>query len=224
MSAFSRSVLLAVVAMVIAFSSAAQCASSTDFFGLLQVHPSFFKTPAAADPFYWNQHGSVILTRGEEVIRGSVRSDGVFCFKDVPFGSYLLQADFYDFVFPTVRVDVQFKRLEGREVPTIRAYRNEFPVVLLRGLGVEEESPVVVPTEGLQQFYIPREVFSLRNFVMNPAVLVLGFGLITVLMSKMIPEEELKKSRAQTKDLKNALLNPTQALENAASTSSKKKQ
>lgn len=188
-----------------------------DFYGKLQVPPNFFRSDMARDTFYHTQPGQVILTDGSITLRATVRSDGSFVVKQVPFGFYLLQADFFDFVFPTVRVEVQHKRTEYGIRPVIHCYRNEYPVTPLRGSGMEEESPAVIPTAGAVQYYVPREKFDPMALLKSPMVLIMLFAGAMLLMAKMIPEEELKKSRDQSKEMRRMMRNPQEALENALS-------
>lgn len=196
---------------------------TTDYYGLLQVPPSFRHSPHFHDPFYRTQPGSVLLSNGKsDIIRATVGPDGMFVVRNVPYGSYLLQADFYDFVFPTMLVEVQYKKGEkDSRTPVIHTSRNDYPVTLVKGRGTSAESPAVIPTAGVVSYYIPREKFNPMGLLKNPMVIMLLIGGAMTLMTKFIPEEELKKSRAQSKQMNKMLLNPQEALENAMN---KKKQ
>eukprot|EP00796_Vickermania_ingenoplastis_P009193 gene9193-6470_t len=211
------------LAVVLVLCSTAQWAAAeqgiltTNYYGVLQVPHQFRRSPMAVDPFYDMQPGEVVLTEGQKIFRASVRKDGTFVVRDLPFGTYLMQADFYDFVFPTVLVEVQYKRTETGIRPVIHTTKNDYPVTPLRGAGIDESSPAIIPTAGLVHYFVPREQFSIKALLMNPMVLMLGFGGLTMLMSKMIPEEEKKKSRERNKEMNQTLLNPQEALKNILS-------
>lgn len=214
--------LLVVGCLIAASPVAAMSEGTTTYYGLLQVPPQFFHSPMAQDTFYALQPGEVLLTQGDTVLRAPVEKDGRFVVYEIPYGTYLLQAEYYDFVFPSILVEVQSHKTAKGAEPVIHTSRNDYPVVSLRGSGTSDQSPAIIPTSGLVQYFIPRTKVDVMAIFKNPLVImmILAFGMIG--MSKLIPEEELKKSRAKNKEMNKMLLNPQEALENAFS--SKKKQ
>lgn len=79
------------------------------FYGKLDIPVSYFHHRTSHDPINFIQPGSVILVNGERTLRVPVQRDGSFVIYHLPFGTYLLQADYHDFIFPSVRVSVQYK-------------------------------------------------------------------------------------------------------------------
>lgn len=79
------------------------------FYGKLDIPTSYFHHRSSHDPINFVQPGSVILVNGEQTLSVPVQRDGSFVIYHLPFGTYLLQADYHDFIFPSVRVSVQYK-------------------------------------------------------------------------------------------------------------------
>lgn len=198
---------------------------TTTYYGVLEYPRSFQNSEKFQDPLYANQPGEVVLTDGQAIYRARVNQDGSFTVKNLPFGSYLLQADFYDFVFPTIRVDVQYRsgtKDEKQLEAVIHTYRNEYPTVPVRGSGTSEETPAMIPTAGLAQYYVPREVISLYGLIKNPMVILMAISGAIMIFMKFVPEEDLKQARADSRNLKRNMLNPQSLLDGSAM--AKKKQ
>lgn len=177
--------------------------SPVDYYGQLVIPHEYHFLSKANGELNMAQPGAVVLTDGEHLYRSTVKADGSFIVKNLRFGSYLLQADWFEFVFPTVRVDVQWKRtsMNGTRVE-ITTYRNEYPVRAVPGSGLDEESAAVIVTVGAVNYYEPRQKIDIMKIVKSPMGLMCLVGVSMMLMMKMIPEEELKKAQAESKAMK----------------------
>lgn len=190
----------------------------TSFYGILELPPSYFQHPDSDAPINRIQPGTVVLHNSHTTLSVPVQRDGTFVFYGVPYGTYLLQADYHDFIFPTVRVDVQYKEKAATaedgaratpktRVPFIRSFSNDYPVKPLRGSGVDEQSPTVIPSQGVHEYYVPREEFHLLDILKSPMIVMMlvSFGLMG--MMKLFPEEDMKESQKMSREWQQKLLN-----------------
>lgn len=186
--------------------------TAVDYYGVLAIPSAFHFSSIERDAVNSAQPGAVVLTSGKHIYRSTVAADGSFVIRNLPFGSYLLQADWFDFVFPTIRVDVQWAKMPNQSTRVeITTYRNEYPVRVTPGTGLDEERPAVIATVGAVNYYVPREKVDIMKIVKSP-VGIMGIVMVgMLLMMKAIPEEELKKAQAESKAMKKKIA--TAALE-----------
>lgn len=229
--------LLVALLLVVSGASAAGSEGTTSFYGMLDLPAAYFQHPDSEDAINRIQPGSVLLHNSHTSIVVPVQKGGAFTVYHLPYGSYLLQAEFHDFTFPTVRVEVQYKERAATaedgaaadkkvRVPVIRVTSNDFPVKPLRGSGVDEQSPAMVPPTSVHEYYVPRAQFRATDLLKNPMILmmVISFGLMGVM--KLFPEEDMKESQKMSKEWQQKLFNKaTGAIDGAAVTagSDKKK-
>lgn len=207
-------VLVAAVLLLVVALSVPACAQSmagattTVYYGYLKIPPQYYSHPDSTDPMNQVQPGSVLLTDGTNSIRAPVQEDGSFVVYNLPYGTYLLHAEFNDFIFPTIRVDVQYKERDGGlRIPVIRTYQNDYPVRPVEGNGIDVDSPAVIPVAGRHEYYIPRENFRLIDVLKSPMIILMlvSFGMLGLL--KLFPEEEMKESRKMTKEWQKKMTN-----------------
>ncbi|CCW64115.1 unnamed protein product [Phytomonas sp. EM1] len=182
-------------------------------YGLLQVPESYFSHPDSQSPLNQVQPGSVLLTSALHTYRVPVQKGGLFVVPLMAYGTYLLQADFHDFIFPTVLLEVQYKerdrthgQMKGERVPVVHAYANDFPVRPLDGTGVDDMNPIVIPTEGVHSYYVPREEFHFTEILKNPMILMMLLSFTMFGLVKLFPEEDLKESQKVSREWQNKLV------------------
>lgn len=174
-------------------------------YGHLRLPPQYFAHSHSHDHINRLQPGAILLTSGNRTWRVPVQQGGDFTVYGLPFGSYVLQADYHDFLFPTVRLDVRPKS-HGSEA-VVRAISNDYPETALEGTGLQYENPIVIPALSVHAYYDPREHFSVMAILKNPMILmmVVSFGLMGLV--KLFPEEEMKESQKMQKELGRKLMN-----------------
>ncbi|RNF12069.1 C15orf24 protein [Trypanosoma conorhini] len=175
------------------------------YFGRLSIHPNFFHHPDARNPLWRVQGGEVVLSNGAHLIRAPVHPDGSFVVYDLPYGSYHLHAEFADFIYPTVRVDVTQKTVQGITRPIIRTYTNDGAMLPVQGTGLDDASPAVIPLAGTHEYYVPREQYSLWNFLMNPMIILMVVSMGLMGMMQLLPEEDRKESAREMQRLRRQL-------------------
>ncbi|CAD2215865.1 C15orf24 protein [Angomonas deanei] len=173
---------------------------STSLYGLIKVPPAFLSAPEADAPSRLLQHGSVLLFNSEHTIRVPILRDGSFVAYRVPYGVYILQPEYYDFVFPTIRVVIQYKETQQGRVPVIRGDLNDAPVKPLVGSGLDEESPLLIPIRSVHMYYIPRQQYSLGSILKNPPILIMLVTISMFGLLKLFPEESVKESRKMSRE------------------------
>lgn len=214
MRLLSLLVVLAWVAAVGVTTVAGEAEADTrpSFYGVLKIPPDYFSTPESQAAFHNLQPGSVILTNGDVSLHVPVSRDGSFVVYRIPYGTYLLQADYHDFIFPTVRVEVQYQVRNDNRINIIRAQQNDYPVKGLDGTGMEEENPMLIPATGFHAYYIPRPEFNVGSLLKNPMILmmVVSFGLMGLM--KLFPEEDMKESQKMSREWQKKMLQKANAL------------
>eukprot|EP00696_Hemimastix_kukwesjijk_P006349 gnl/Hemi2/18042_TR5959_c0_g1_i1.p1 gnl/Hemi2/18042_TR5959_c0_g1~~gnl/Hemi2/18042_TR5959_c0_g1_i1.p1 ORF type:complete len:247 (+),score=40.64 gnl/Hemi2/18042_TR5959_c0_g1_i1:48-788(+) len=116
------------------------------------------------------------------------RGDGRFVFSDVPAGSYLLEVNSPDFVFPSIRIDVAKPSKPG-STPKIRAVQAYTPLAQRRPLNY----PLVLDPLERIQFTEQAEPFDIFKLLKSPVVMMIGFAVFGVIflqkmMSTIDPE------------------------------------
>ncbi|ORZ15181.1 hypothetical protein BCR42DRAFT_416575 [Absidia repens] len=130
-----------------------------------------------------------------------VQKDGTFSFDDVPAGSYLLEVNDIDYIFPKLRVDVKENTVDG-------AYT---------GLGVGWDKtgyaiphPFVLRAKAEADYFVERQGFNVMGMFKNPMFLMLGFsGIMMLVMPKMLknldPEamQDVAQSQSDAQNMMN---------------------
>ncbi|KAI8334280.1 hypothetical protein BC941DRAFT_432564 [Chlamydoabsidia padenii] len=129
-----------------------------------------------------------------------VQSDGSFIFTNVAPGSYLLEVNNIDYIFPKLRVDVKENVVEG-------AYA---------GLGVGWDKtgysiphPFVLRAKADADYFMERQGFNVMGMFKNPMFLMLGFSAIMMLvmpkMLKNLDPEALQDATQSQADAQNLI-------------------
>lgn len=195
-----------------AATSAAGAAAPTDtvtYYGRLRIPGPYLSHPDSQRSVNQQQPGSILLVNGQHRIQVPTARDGAFAVHQLPYGTYLLQAEYHDFVFPTIRVEVMYREAggqQGRE-PLIRTSANDFPVRQLEGSGMEESSPALIPVSGVHQYYIPREQMRITDLLKNPMIIMLLISASLMGMMKLFPEEEVRESQKMSREWQKKLAN-----------------
>nr|CCC91290.1 conserved hypothetical protein [Trypanosoma congolense IL3000] len=175
------------------------------YYGRLSLHHSFTDQQDLYKPLWHIQGGEVVLSNAQYTFRVPTQVDGSFVLHDIPYGTYHLQAEYADHIYPTVRVDVTQKTSHGNTRPLIRTYVNEAILQQLQGTGVEESSPVIIPYTGMHEYYVPREQYSVWSILGNPMILMMFVSMGLVGVMQMMPEEQKKSMRELQKARKQAI-------------------
>lgn len=196
---------VAVAAVLACLSLAAATAHASEetvsYYGQLRLPGAYLRHPDSQSPLNNIQQGSVLLTNGQNTIMVPTARDGSFIVYKLPYGTYLMQVDYHDFEFPTMRVDVMYRETsEGKHEPLIRTSTNDFPVKQVEGSGLEEESPAIIPVSGMHQYYMPRQQMRLMDIVKNPMVMMLLISGGLMGMMKLFPEEDVKESQKMSRE------------------------
>ncbi|KAF8278697.1 putative Protein of unknown function (DUF2012) [Trypanosoma cruzi] len=182
-----------------------QLPATPTYYGRLLIHPNFYQHPDSADPLWRVQGGEVVLSNGARIMRVPTRMDGSFVLHDVPYGAYHLHAEYANFIYPTVRVDVTQKTIQGIVRPIIRTYINDGTMVPVQGTGLDDASPAIIPFTGVHAYYVPREQYSIMNFLMNPMILLMLVSMGMMGLMQLVPEEERKESTREMQRLRRQL-------------------
>lgn len=204
-AAVRRLVFFAVLASfaVAALASATVSTAAEEtvtYYGQLHLPEAYLRHPDSQNPLNRIQQGSVLLTTGRTTIMVPTARDGSFIVYKLPYGTYLMQADYHDFEFPTLRVDVMYREVgDGSREPLIRTSTNDFPVKQVEGTGLEEENPAIIPISGMHQYYMPRQEMRLMDLLKNPMILMLLISGGLMGLMKLFPEEEIKESQEMSR-------------------------
>lgn len=113
--------------------------------------------PLIAD---WISETKVIVDGGIYV--GFLRPDGSFTIRDVPAGSYIVDAISPNYLFEPVRVDIS-----GRAKGKIRARRVNF---LQNSAVIQLPYPLKFKAKAPAPFFEKREKWNIKDMLMNPMV------------------------------------------------------
>ncbi|EKF38724.1 hypothetical protein MOQ_001065 [Trypanosoma cruzi marinkellei] len=180
-------------------------ATTLTYYGRLLIHPNFYQHPDSTDPLWRVQGGEVVLSNGVHIIRVPTKLDGSFVLYDVPYGAYHLHAEYANFIYPTVRVDVTQKTIQGIVRPIIRTYTNDGTMLPVQGTGLDDTSPAIIPFTGVHAYYVPREQYSIMNFLMNPMILLMLVSMGMMGLMQLVPEEDRKESTREMQRLRRQL-------------------
>ncbi|CAJ1014989.1 putative Protein (DUF2012) [Leishmania utingensis] len=189
--------LLAFVAVL----SVSAAEETVTYYGRLQMPPAYLRHPDCFQDLNNIQPGSVLLYNGQHHFVVPTARDGTFSVYKLPYGTYILQAEYHDFAFPTVRVEVMYRETSGgNHEPFIRTLANDYPVNQLEGSGLDEESPAVIPISAYHSYYIPRQQMDLVSLLKSPMVIMLLISALLMGLLKLFPEEELRESQKVTRE------------------------
>ncbi|ORZ18426.1 hypothetical protein BCR41DRAFT_395679 [Lobosporangium transversale] len=124
----------------------------------------------------------VILSGGEHT--AMVMKDGRFTFPNVPEGSYLLQVESPQYLYPTIKVHVTEKESRAYMVSLGADWSNNDNSL---------QFPLTLAPRAAASYFIPREGFKLSHLFANPMMLMMGFSVLMLflmpkLMANMDPE------------------------------------
>ncbi|KAL1935198.1 hypothetical protein VTP01DRAFT_4338 [Rhizomucor pusillus] len=125
-----------------------------------------------------------------------IRADGQFEFNDIAPGSYLLEIQSADFIFPKVRVDIQADDAKVRG-----AYTQYGSLWDSRGFSLDY--PFELRAKATANYFTTPQKFNLLGMFKNPMFLMIGFSAVMMLvlpkmMANMDPEMMKEMNQAQT--------------------------
>ncbi|KAG5476371.1 hypothetical protein LSCM1_04073 [Leishmania martiniquensis] len=177
------------------------------FHGLLLIPQPYLRHPDSFEALNNVQPGSVLLYNGRHRFVVPTARDGSFSVYKLPYGTYILQAEYHYFAFPTVRVDVLYRDTgDGRHEPLIRTSSNDYPVRQLEGTGLDEESPAMIPISAQHMYYIPRQQMDIVSLLKSPMVIMLLISASLMGLMKLFPEEEIRESQKMTREWQKKLM------------------
>ncbi|KAG0199311.1 hypothetical protein BGX28_007382 [Mortierella sp. GBA30] len=113
-----------------------------------------------------------------------ITKDGRFTFPNVPEGSYLLEVQSPQYIYPTIKVIVSDKETRAHLVSLGADWSNNDNALQL---------PLSLVPRAPTSYFIPREGFKVSHLFANPMMLMMGFSVIMLfvmpkLMANMDPE------------------------------------
>ncbi|KAF8937544.1 hypothetical protein EDD21DRAFT_367419 [Dissophora ornata] len=136
-----------------------------------------------------NSHPRDLSTKTRVVLSGGqystmITKDGKFVFPNVPEGSYLLEVQSPQYIYPTVKLIVTEKEPRAYLVNLGSDWSNNDNVL---------QFPLTLAPRAPASFFIPREGFKLSHLLANPMMLMMGFSVVMLfvmpkLMANMDPE------------------------------------
>ncbi|KAK9471810.1 uncharacterized protein V1510DRAFT_403856 [Dipodascopsis tothii] len=151
------------------------------------------QAPGGAEPLALPPQTTVTLRSAAGALSTTVRADMAFAFVDVSVGSYILDVDAIDLLFPSLRIDVS-----AGDVEVYLFYRgNPWEIK-----GPRQPYPIELQPYRPAEYYQYREGFNVLKLFKNPMLLVSVVSLVMVfvlpkLMENMDPEA-LKELQADT--------------------------
>ncbi|AYU79667.1 Protein of unknown function (DUF2012) [Leishmania donovani] len=177
------------------------------YYGQLRLPPTYLRHPDCFEALNDIQPGSVLLYNGQHRFVVPTARDGSFSVYKLPYGTYILQAEYHYFMFPTVRVEVMYRDTGDDQKETfIRTSANDYPVRHLEGSGLDEESPAVIPFSGYHNYYIPRQQMDIVSLLKSPMVIMLLVSVSLMGLMKLFPEEEIRESQKMTREWQKKLV------------------
>ncbi|KAF9214821.1 hypothetical protein BGZ59_002881 [Podila verticillata] len=124
----------------------------------------------------------VVLSGGE--YSAMVSKEGRFTFPNVPEGSYLLEVQSSQYIYPTLKVIVAAKESRAFMVTPGADWSNN---------DNQLQFPLTLTPRAAASFFIPREGFKISHLFANPMMLMMGFSVLMLfvmpkLLSNMDPE------------------------------------
>ncbi|KAH8554489.1 hypothetical protein BGW37DRAFT_479924 [Umbelopsis sp. PMI_123] len=128
-----------------------------------------------------------------------VQGDGRFIFPEVPRGSYFLEIQSVNYIFPKLRVDVGDDTVKG----AYSSLGSEWS-----STGYEVTYPFVLKAKAPAEYFFKREGFNIMNMFKNPMMIMMGMSaLMLVVLPKMManisPEdmEDFNKAQADAQKM-----------------------
>lgn len=152
-----------------------------DFLNYLAPFPSPVLTATAAD-------GSVF--------RAACRKDGSCVLRALPAGSYHIGVRWEQLAFGPLLLDVlSVSKGKAAAAPSFRMTLklNDASQLVLPGFGDTPQNPLMIPTPGRYNLFVPREQVSILGMFKNPMVIMMVVTAGLVGLMKLVPQEELKK-------------------------------
>ncbi|KAG5499507.1 hypothetical protein JIQ42_04980 [Leishmania sp. Namibia] len=202
----------ALLLALVAVSSVPAADETVTYYGQLLIPPPYLRHPDSHESLSNIQPGSVLLYNGWHRFVVPTARDGSFSVYKLPYGTYILQAEYHYFAFPTVRVDVMYRDTgNGRHEPLIRTSANDYPVRQLEGTGLDEESPALIPVASQHSYYIPRQQMDIMSLLKSPMVIMLLISALLMGLMKLFPEEEIRESQKMTREWQKKLVKTVSA-------------
>ncbi|KAG5476093.1 hypothetical protein LSCM4_05049 [Leishmania orientalis] len=202
----------ALLLALVAVSSVPAADETVTYYGQLLIPPPYLRHPDSRESLSNIQPGSVLLYNGRHRFVVPTARDGSFSVYKLPYGTYILQAEYHYFAFPTVRVDVMYRDTgNGRHEPLIRTSANDYPVRQLEGTGLDEENPALIPVAAQHSYYIPRQQMDIMNLLKSPMVIMLLISALLMGLMKLFPEEEIRESQKMTREWQKKLVKTVSA-------------
>jgi len=139
-------------------------------------------------------------------LRGSITRDGSFVIPDVPEGLHVLTVESHDYVFDTIRIQVNDSWLQPEARPYIPGTPLNPPSNILLPY------PLSMVAREKQDYFVPPQAFNIVGMLSNPMMLLMVFGGVMVfampyLVKNMDPEmlEDFKEQQAKMGSIQNAL-------------------
>ncbi|KAG5476639.1 hypothetical protein CUR178_03812 [Leishmania enriettii] len=197
----------ALLLALVAVSSVPAADETVTYYGQLLIPPPYLRHPDSHESLSNIQPGSVLLYNGRHRFVVPTARDGSFSVYKLPYGTYILQAEYHYFAFPTVRVDVMYRDTgNGRHEPLIRTSANDYPVRQLEGTGLDEENPALIPVAAQHSYYIPRQQMDVMSLLKSPMVIMLLISASLMGLMKLFPEEEIRESQKMTREWQKKLV------------------
>ncbi|KAG0014094.1 hypothetical protein BGZ80_010655 [Entomortierella chlamydospora] len=175
-SIFSRPIFALAATVVALISLSATTTSAAQISGVLIGAE---ETPHPKD---LSPRTRVILSGGQYT--ATITRDGRFVFPDVGEGSYLLQVQNPQYIYPTIKLIVTGKDSRAHVVNIGTDWSNNDNALQL---------PLVLTPRAPVSYFVPREGFKISHLFANPMMLMMGFSLLMLfvmpkLMANMDPE------------------------------------
>ncbi|KAG0365482.1 hypothetical protein BC939DRAFT_470784 [Gamsiella multidivaricata] len=167
-NSFTRSIITFAATIATLISLTATTASAAQVYGVLNG--------AGENPHPRDISGRtrVILSGGQ--YSAMITKDGKFVFPDVAAGSYLLEVQSPQYIYPTVKVIVSGNDSKAYLVSLGTDWSNNDNVLQI---------PLTLNPRAPASYFIPREGFKLSHLFANPMMLMMGFS---VLMLFIMPK------------------------------------
>ncbi|KAG2224914.1 hypothetical protein INT45_010863, partial [Circinella minor] len=130
-----------------------------------------------------------------------VKANGQFEITGVDTGSYILEVQAIDYVFPKLRLDIE--KEQGITRASYTSYGASFES---RGYTVEQ--PLELRAKGPAKYFVERKGFNVLAMFKNPMFLMIGFSALMMfalpkLMANMDPEalKEMSQSQADAQKM-----------------------
>ncbi|KAK3807751.1 MAG: hypothetical protein J3Q66DRAFT_356391 [Benniella sp.] len=130
-----------------------------------------------------------LSTRTRVVLSGGAYSavinrDGKFVFSNVPEGSYLLEVQSPQYIYPVIKLTITDKQPRAHLVTLGADWSNNDNILPL---------PLTLSPRGPATFFIAREGFKISHLFANPMMLMMGFSVLMLfimpkMMANMDPE------------------------------------